>query len=54
MAESQPSVASLVANASRAVRSAADLRGSNQNPIQFSDSSDDEVCLRIIYIKGKF
>ncbi len=51
MAQSKPSVASLVANASRALRCATDLTGSNQNPIQLSDSSDDEVCLRIVNLK---
>ena len=53
MAESKPSVGSLVANASRALSSAKDLIGSNQNPIQLSDSSDDEVCLRTVNLKKK-
>ena len=51
MAQSKSSVASLVWKASRALRCAKDLTGSNQNPNQLADSSDDEVCLRIENLK---
>ncbi len=43
MAQSKSSFGVLVANASNAIAMARHLRGSKDDPIQLSDSSDDEV-----------